>query len=47
MDNFLSIFEKKEEVKIDEEKLRFMASKVHIWDYFGISQSQYLSANEK
>lgn len=47
MDSFLSIFEKEEEVKIDEEKLRFIASKVHIWDYFGISQSQYLSANEK
>ena len=43
MDNFLSIFEKKEEVKIDEEKLPFMASKVDIWDFFGISQSQYLS----
>ena len=40
MENFLSIFEQKEEVKIDEEKLRFLATKVDIWDNFGITRSQ-------
>ena len=43
MKNFLSIFEQKEEVKIDEEKLRFLATKVDIWDHFGITRSQKLS----
>ena len=43
MENFLSIFEQKEEVKIDEEKLRFLATKVDIWDHFGITRSQQLS----
>ena len=30
MENFLSIVEKKEDIQIDAEKLRFLASKVDI-----------------
>lgn len=35
--------EQKEEVRIDEEKLRFLVTKVDIWDHFGTTRSQYLS----
>lgn len=45
MDRYLNILEepqRKVEEKIDEEKLRFIASKITIWDFFGIQQSTYL-----
>ena len=44
MDPYLIILEEpqpKSEGKIDEEKLRFIASKIAIWDFFGIRQSTY------
>ena len=43
MENLLRIEEKKE-VNIDKEKLRFIATKVNIWDHFGITRSQYVSS---
>ena len=42
MENLLRIEEKKE-VNTDKEKLRFIATKVNIWDHFGITRSQYVS----
>ena len=43
MENLLSIFEKKaQEECIDEQKLRYIASKIAIWDHFGIPQAHYL-----
>ena len=50
MDNLLSIFERKaQEECIDEQKLQYLASKVAIWDHFGIPQAHYLAldTNEK
>ena len=52
MDRYLNILEEpqpKVEEKIDEEKLRFLASKITIWDFFRIQQSTYLgySSQEK
>ena len=52
MDRFLSILEEKQPVPketVDEEKLRFIASKISIWDFFGIPQNNYLvlSKDEK
>lgn len=35
--------EQKEKVRIDEEKLRFLVTKVDTWDHFGTTRSQYLS----
>ena len=46
MEDFLNIVEQKEEVQIDAEKLRFIASKVTIWDHYGISRSQCVSLSE-
>ena len=50
MENLLRIFEEKkaQEERIDEQKLRYLASKVAIWDHFGI-QAHYLAldTNEK
>ena len=50
METFLGIFGKKlrEEV-IDEENFHYLASKVAIWDHFGIPQAHYLAldTNEK
>ena len=43
--NLLSIAETSQEIQIDEEKLRFICSKVNIWNHFGISKSQYVSLN--
>ena len=47
----LSIFEEKKagEKVIDDQKLCYLASKVAIWDHFGIFQAQYLTLdkNEK
>ena len=42
MDRFLSILKEKQpapEEIVDEEKLRFIASKISIWDFFGIPQT--------
>ena len=50
METLLGIFEKKQQEEvIDEQKLRYLASKVAIWDHFGIPQAHYLAldANEK
>ena len=49
MEGLLSIFEKTPQPRqeyIDEEKLRYIASKVAIWDYFGIFQAHYLALNK-
>ena len=44
MDNLLSIFEKNaQEECIDEQRLRYLGSKVAIWDHFGIPQAHYLA----
>ena len=50
METLLGIFEKKtQEEVIYEQKLRSLASKVAIWDHFGIPQAPYLAldTNEK
>ena len=49
MENLLSVFEKLQEEVIDELKLYHLASKVAIWDHFGIPQAHYLALgkNEK
>ena len=50
MGNLLNIFEKKaQEECIDEQKLRYSASKIAIWDNFGIPQAHCLGldTNEK
>ena len=47
METLLSIFEKKpQEEVIDEQKLRYLASKVAIWDHFGIPQAHYLALDK-
>ena len=50
METLLGVFGKKlwEEV-IDEENFHYLASKVAIWDHFGIPQAHYLAldTNEK
>ena len=44
METLLGIFEKKQQEEvIDEQKLRYLASKVAIWDHFGIPQAHYLA----
>ena len=50
MYRYLNILEEpqpKVEEKIDEEKLRFIASKITIWDFFGIQQSTYLGYSKQ
>ena len=52
MNNFLSILEQNQqppEKIIDEQKLRYIASQITIWDYFTIPQADYLALdkNEK
>ena len=53
MDRLLSIFEPNQQVveesRYDADKLRFMRSKISIWDFFKISQAGYLvlAVNEK
>ena len=45
MDRFLNILEEpqpKPEENIDEKKLRHIASKISIWDFYGIPQANYL-----
>lgn len=45
MQYLLRIVEKSQEIHIGEEKLRFVATKLNIWDHFGITRSQYVSLN--
>ena len=46
--NSQSIFSKKaQEECVDEQKLCNVASKVAIWDHFGIPQAQYLALDTK
>ena len=46
METLLGIFEKKQQEEvIDEQKLCYLASKVDIWDHFGIPQAHYLALN--
>ena len=44
-ENVLNIAESSQEIQIDKEKLRFICSKVNIWDHFRISKSEYVSLN--
>ena len=49
MEGLRSILEQKEQPLqecIDEQKLRFIASKVSIWDFFGIPQAHYLTLDK-
>ena len=49
MDRFLSILKEKLPVSekiVDQEKLRFIASKISIWDFFGLPQSNYLTLSK-
>ena len=49
MDRFLSILEEKQPVPekiVDEEKLRFIASKISIWNFFGLPQLNYLALSK-
>ena len=39
----LTTKESSQKVHIDEEKLKYITSKVNIWDHFGISMSHYVS----
>ena len=42
MDRYLSITESsRPEPVIEEEKLKFLISKISIWDYFNVSESTY------
>ena len=41
--NLLRIGETSQEILIDEEKLKFICSKVNVWDHFNITRSQYVS----
>lgn len=41
MEKYLALVEQKQEIEIDENKLKRMISKKSIWDFFGIGQSQY------
>lgn len=49
MEALLSIVEPKQEVEIDQDKLKYMVSQKSIWGFFGITSSQYslLSSDEK
>ena len=49
MDGLLSILEQRQQLLeecIDEQKPRFVASKVSFWDYFGIPQAHYLALDK-
>ena len=46
MENLRRVFEKPREEVIDEQKLHHLASKVAIWDHFGIPQAHYLALNK-
>ena len=43
--NLLIIVESSHEIQIDEEKLKFICSKVNICDHFKITKSKYVSLN--
>ena len=44
MERFLSIGEKpNHDIEINEEKLKYFASQVKIWDYFNITHQKFLS----
>ena len=47
MEKFLALVEQKQEIEIDENKLKHMISIISIWDFFGISQSQYFLLSVK
>lgn len=47
MEKFLALVEQKQEIEIDENKLKHMISKISIWDFFGISQCQYFLLSVK
>ena len=51
MERYLNILEaprQQQEETFDEEKIKFINSKISIWDFFGIPQATYLSyANEE
>ena len=45
MERYLNILEApqaQQEETFDEEKIRFINSKISIWDYFGVPQTTYL-----
>ena len=44
--NLISIVETSQEIQVDNEKLRYICSKVNIWDHYGISRSQYVSLSD-
>ena len=49
MQNIFNILEEKQqppEESIDKQKLRYIASQVTIWDYFGIPQPNYLALDK-
>ena len=46
MERYLNILEaprQQQEETFDEEKIRFVNSKISIWDFFGVPQATYLS----
>ena len=45
--NFLSIAEASHEIQIDEEKLRYICSKLNACDHYGITKSQYVSLSNQ
>ena len=45
--NVLSIAEASHEIQIDEEKLRYICSKVNVWDHYSITKSQYVSLSNE
>ena len=48
MHKFLIILEEyqQQDQCIDAEKLKYIASKISIWDYFSIPRAQYLALND-
>ena len=45
MEKYLNILEaprQQQEETVDEEKVRFINSKISTWDYFGVPQATYL-----
>ena len=49
-DCYLNLLEEpqpKPEEEIDEEKIRFFASRTSIWDFYGIPLSKYLAYSRK
>lgn len=45
--NLLSIAEASHEIQIDEEKLRYICSKLNVCDDYGITKSQYVSLSNQ